>query len=458
MTLSSKKNTQAKPVIHLSIPDRVLVVGAGSTGVACVRFLTGLGKNVTLTDEKDEKELSGALKALEGISFIKHFGLHDKADFLSHDLIVISPGFVTDHPLLKEARSRGSRVIGEIELASSFIKEPIIAVTGTNGKTTTTTLLGRVFAAAFPHVFVGGNIGEPLINYVIEGRKADYVIAEISSFQLETIESFRPYISILLNITEDHLDRYAAFADYVKAKMAIFENQTESDYALFSMAIRENTNQIRAGKYFFSTSEKVDEGACLEDGKLVVRFKGREFVYDRAISPLLGIHNCENLLSVLLAGHICGIEQSVMESVIRQFKGLSHRVEFVRSIGEIAFYNDSKATNVDATKRAVESIPGDIVLIAGGKDKGGSYEPISVFKDHIKGLVLIGEAAGRIEACLGSHMATYREKSLEEAVKKAFSLSQIGDVVLFSPMCSSFDMFENYKVRGNEFKRFVENL
>jgi UDP-N-acetylmuramoylalanine--D-glutamate ligase len=442
----------------LSIPDRVLVVGAGSSGVACVKFLSGLGRKVTLTDEKSESDLAGALKSLEGVSFIKRFGIHYRGDFLNHDLIVISPGIVTNHPLLEEARSKGSRVIGEIELASAFIKEPIIAVTGTNGKTTTTTLLGRVFEAAFDSVFVGGNIGDPLINYVIKGKKADYVIAEISSFQLETIDAFRPYISILLNITEDHLDRYAAFTDYVSAKMTIFKNQTADDIALLSTAIKENLDQVRARKYFFSTSGKVTQGSYLEGDKLVVRLNGSEFVYNRRISPLLGIHNSENLLSVLLAGHLCGIDQSVMEDVMRQFKGLSHRVEFVRQLQGVTFYNDSKATNVDATKRALESIEGKVVLLAGGKDKGGSYEFIVEFKDKVKGLVLIGEAAPRIEAELGPHMATYREESLEKAVKKAFSLSRSGDMVLFSPMCSSFDMFENYKVRGNEFMRIVESL
>jgi UDP-N-acetylmuramoylalanine--D-glutamate ligase len=443
---------------QISIPDRVLVVGAGSSGVACVKFLISLGKKVTLTDEKDESDLAGALQPLKGASYIKRFGSHEKADFLAHELIVISPGIVTDHPLLEEARSRGSRVIGEIELASVFIKEPIIAITGTNGKTTTTTLLGRVFAAAFPRVFVGGNIGDPLINYVIKGQKADYVIAEISSFQLETIESFRPSISILLNITEDHLDRYDSFADYVSAKMAIFKNQTAKDTALLTTAITENIDRIKARKYFFSTSESVKSGACLEDNKLVIRVNGAEFVYDRGMSPLLGIHNSENLLSVLLTGHLCGIEKSTMENVISNFKGLSHRVEFVRRLEDVTFYNDSKATNVDATKRALESIQGNVILIAGGRDKGGSYELIAQFKDKVRGLVLIGEAASRIETELGHHIVTFWEESLEKAVKKAFTLSSAGDVVLLSPMCSSFDMFENYKVRGNEFIRIVESL
>jgi UDP-N-acetylmuramoylalanine--D-glutamate ligase len=440
-----------------SIPDRVLVVGAGTSGVSCARLLAGLGRKVTITDMKPERELSPSLKTLDGVPFTGRFGGHERQDFIDHELIVISPGIVTGHPLLEEARRNGSRVIGEIELASSFITEPIIAVTGTNGKTTTTTLLGRVFEAAFGDVFVGGNIGDPLVNYVLSGKKARYVIAEISSFQLETIDAFKPHIAILLNITEDHLDRYAAFADYVAAKMAIFTNQTADDIALLSTAIEE-VERIRARKFFFSTAKILEEGAWLTGDMLNVRVGGKGFACGRNLSPLVGIHNSENLLSVLLASHLCGIEQPVIEEAIRSFKGLPHRVEFVREIGGVRFYNDSKATNVDAAKRALESIDGQVILIAGGKDKGGSYASICGVKERIKGLVLIGEARGRIEAELGPHVATYGEEGLRQAVERALALSSKGDTVLFSPMCSSFDMFENYKTRGNAFKQIVEGL
>lgn len=441
---------------HPSIPERVLVVGAGVSGVSCVKFLAGLGKKVTITDMKGEAELSRVMKDLEGVSFTGHFGGHDRQDFLSHELIVISPGIITDHPLLEEARHNGARVIGEIELAALFIEEPIIAVTGTNGKTTTTTLLGRVFEAAFENVFVGGNIGRPLIDYVLSGEKADYVIAEISSFQLETIETFRPHIAILLNITEDHLDRYKAFAEYVAAKMAIFTNQRPDDFALLNAAI--GGEGIRAQKFFFSADKVLEKGAWLSGDTLNVRVNGQTFGYKRGISPLMGVHNSENLLSVILTGHLCGIEKPVIEEGLRNFRGLPHRVEFVRDIGGVRFYNDSKATNVDATKRALESIEGDIILIAGGKDKGGSYSFVADMKDRIKGLVLIGEARQRIEAELGPLIRTYAENDLNQAVERAIRLSTKGDTVLFSPMCSSFDMFENYKARGNAFKQIVEGL
>jgi UDP-N-acetylmuramoylalanine--D-glutamate ligase len=330
-------------------------------------------------------------------------------------------------------------------------------VTGTNGKTTTTTLLGRVFQAAYQAVFVGGNIGVPLIDYVLGGEKARYVIAEISSFQLETIETFRPRTSILLNITEDHLDRYTAFADYIDAKMRIFRNQTSTDQALLSADIT-GVDRIEARKYFFSTRTGLDEGAFIEGNELHVRVEGRTFSYSRDISPLVGIHNSENLLSVLLTSHLHGIDRETIEETIRDFKGLPHRVEFVREINGVKFYNDSKATNVDATKRALESMEGNVILVAGGKDKGGSYAFLTGLAGRIRGLVLIGEATERIESELGTYVRTFPEASLEAAVERAFRLAKTGDTVLFSPMCSSFDMFENYKVRGNAFKRIVEAL
>jgi UDP-N-acetylmuramoylalanine--D-glutamate ligase len=440
------------------IPDRVLVAGFGASGVSAARLLAQKGRKVTVTDVKEERDLAASLKALEGVPFTGRFGGHRREDFLGHKLIVISPGMAWDQPLLQEARQNGARVIGEVELASCFIEEPIIAVTGTNGKTTTTTLLGLIFNAAFGgNVFVGGNIGDPLVNYVLAGRKADFVIAEISSFQLETIDTFRPRTAILLNITEDHLDRYAAFGDYVSAKMRIFENQAADDQALLSTDIVD-TDGIAARKHYFSTRQGTGAEAFLKDGILHVRAGDKEFTYRRDISPLVGIHNSENLLAALLTAHIYGLERDVIEKTVRDFRGLSHRVEFIREKDGIRFYNDSKATNVDATKRALESMDGKVVLIAGGKDKGGSYGFITPLADRIKGLVLIGEARQRIETELGAHVATHAAADLADAVERAFRLAGRGDTVLFSPMCSSFDMFENYKARGDAFRRIVEGL
>jgi UDP-N-acetylmuramoylalanine--D-glutamate ligase len=441
----------------LDIPDRVLVVGLGKTGVSLVKFLSSLGKKVTVTDLKSKEQLASSLAELNGTPYVGHFGSHAKDDFFDHEIILVSPGVDSNLPLLVEARARGRRVIGEIELASRFIREPIIAISGTNGKTTTTTLLGQVFTAAFKEVFVGGNIGKPLIDYVLKGQKARFVVAEISSFQLETIEQFRPHVAILLNITEDHLDRYASFEEYVAAKWRLFENQTSEDYAFLTANLAEK-ERLKARCLYFSTSMSLTEGAFVDGDALVVRLSGQEFRYKRDLSPLIGIHNSENLLAVLLTCHIYGIDRPVIEQALRKFKGLPHRMEFVREKNGVRFYNDSKATNVDATRRALESVTSSTILIAGGKDKGGSYKAIVEMSDRIKGLILFGEAKEKIEKELGPYMPTHAAATLAEAVEKAFAMAGPGATVLFSPMCSSFDMFKDYKERGEKFRRMVEGL
>ena len=441
----------------MNLPDRILIVGLGATGVAVAKFLHGIGKKIALADEKPESELTSTLSALAGIPFTSHFGPHRKEDFIAYPMIVLSPGVDTELPVLKESRKNGIRIIGEIELASLFIKEPIIAITGTNGKTTTTTLIGEIFKKAYGDVFVGGNIGTPLIRYVTEDRRTSHIVLEISSFQLETVETFQPNTAILLNITEDHLDRYRGFNEYKEAKYRIFQNQTENDYALI------NTNILPVMKGTpktlpFSTQQEVSEGAFARDGNLYVRFEGREFIYKRELSPLIGVHNTENILTALLTAHIYGIEQAITEDVLRTFKGLPHRVEFIRTVDGVTFYNDSKATNVDAAKRALESFDGAVVLIAGGKDKGGSYHAIMEVADKIRALVVIGEAREKIVHELGDHIKTYTENSIEDAVHKAREVARDGDMVLLSPMCSSYDMFKDYKDRGDIFRRIVESL
>jgi UDP-N-acetylmuramoylalanine--D-glutamate ligase len=456
--VSNLEPRNSKLETAFEIPDRVLVVGMGKTGISLVKFLSKLGRKITATDTKAREELASSLADLNGTPYEGHFGAHVRDDFLNHQMIVISPGVNSDLPLLEEARSRGSKVIGEIELAARFIKEPIVAVTGTNGKTTTTTLLGEVFSAAFGDVFVGGNIGNPLIEYVSSGRRARFVIAEISSFQLETIETFRPSTAILLNITEDHLDRYTSFDEYAAAKWRIFENQTPDDAALITRALAGKDGAIRARRFYFSTDQKLDEGAFLDGNTLCVRLKGSEYRYPRDLSPLVGIHNSENLLSVLLTSHLHAIPQPIVEKVLKGFKGLHHRMEFVREKAGAKFYNDSKATNVDATKRALESMAGNVILIAGGKDKGGSYQVITRFSDRIKSLILFGEAREKIASELSGHMPTHQVATLSDAVEKAFSLAGKGETILFSPMCSSFDMFRDYKDRGDRFRAIVEAL
>lgn len=441
----------------MTIPDHILIVGLGLSGVAAAKFLHGMGKKVTLADTKDEKALAEPLRALGGIPYKACFGPHRREDFLAHPMIVVSPGVDTEMPLFKEARAAGIRVIGEMELACPFIEAPIIAITGTNGKTTVTTLMGQVFERAFGDVFVGGNIGNPLINYVMEGRKARFVIIEVSSFQLETIETFKPKAALLLNITEDHLDRYRSYDEYITAKYRIFENQGPEDFAILNSDLTPGTG-IKAKRFAFSSRPMTGEGAFFSDGTLQVIIGDRAYRYPRDLSPLVGIHNTENLLAVLLTSHLFNIDQGCIEEVVRSFRGLAHRVEFVRELEGVKYFNDSKATNVDAAKRALEGIPGRVILIAGGKDKGGSYGAVAHLMDRVKALVLFGEGRERILRELGGLTSPYVEETLRDAVERARSLAEEGDTVLFSPMCSSFDMFRDYKDRGNQFKAFVGSL
>ncbi len=441
----------------MDIPDRILIVGLGTSGIAVARFLSRLGKTIGIADEKSENELGNALSALEGIAYTGHFGPHRQADFTSYPLIVLSPGVDTELPVIREAKKAGVRVIGEMELASSFVKDPIIAITGTNGKTTTTTLIGEIFSKGLGPCFVGGNIGNPLINYVADGTRCPAVIVEVSSFQLETIEGFRPSTALLLNITEDHLDRYRSYEEYKAAKYRIFDNQASTDNAI----VRSGLDVPMKGTpraFTFSATDEVREGAFAKDGRLYVRFDGKESSFRRDISPLVGVHNTENILAAILTARIHGIDDAVIESCLRRFRGLPHRVEFVRTVRDVAFYNDSKATNVDATKRALEGFDRNVILIAGGKDKGGSYKAIRDMSARIKAIILIGEAKDRIAAELFDIAPTYGESDMTSAVYAAFSQASAGDTVLLSPMCSSFDMFTSYKERGNTFRRIVESL
>ncbi len=441
----------------MEIPDKILIVGLGATGIALAKFLGKMGKKIAITDTKTEEELAPALQELAGVEFGGSFGGHKREYFLGYPMIIVSPGVDTNLSCLQEAKKEGAKVIGEIEFASVFVKEPIIAITGTNGKTTVTSLIGEIFRNAYGDVFVGGNIGNPLINYVSEGKSAKYVILEISSFQLETIETFHPNTSVLLNMTEDHLDRYRSYDEYKAAKYRIFENQGETDWAVLNKDLHSEMD-IKAKALYFKNNTILKEGAFFFNDFMFVRMKGKEWTYRRNLSPLIGAHNTENLLAALLVAHIYGIDRSVIEETLKTFRGLPHRVEPVRELNGVWFYNDSKATNVDATKRALEGIEGKVVLIAGGKDKGGSYKVLESLMKNVRAMVLIGEAKQRIFDEIGGLTETHMENDMAAAVRRALGLAREGDAVLLSPMCSSYDMFKDYKERGNVFKMVVESL
>jgi UDP-N-acetylmuramoylalanine--D-glutamate ligase len=439
----------------------IVVVGMARTGIATARFLLDRGGRVTVSEAKPEAQLPAEALTLAQQGVLLETGGHRMETLLGAELIVVSPGVPLDIAPLRAADKSGIEIISEIELAYRFLQTPLIAVTGTNGKTTTTSLLGDLFRHAGKQVFVGGNIGTPLIAYVSGTQDRDFVIAEISSFQLEGIKSFRPFISVLLNITEDHLDRYQSFADYSAAKGRIFLNQAESDIAVLNYddpQVREMDRAIRAQKVFFSTRQPLPDGISY-NGALHLRLRGEDAHIAIAGAFLAGIHNVENMMAAAAVGFVCGLSLQSMQQALVRFSGLKHRMELVDQIRGVTFYNDSKATNVGAVVKSLESLPAPLVLIAGGKDKGGSYAPLqSLLRQKVKLLILLGEARERMRAELGGEIETVMTASLDEAVHTAFSRSEAGDTVLFSPACSSFDMFTSYEHRGACFKELVSAL
>ncbi len=439
----------------------IVVVGMARTGIATARFLLDRGARVTISEAKPAAQLPDETLALAQQGVLIETGGHRMETVRSAELIVVSPGVPLDIAPLRAADNSGIEIISEIELAYRFLQTPLIAITGTNGKTTTTSLLGEMFRYAGKKVFVGGNIGTPLIAYVSGTQDQDFVIAEISSFQLEGIKAFKPFISVLLNVTEDHLDRYQSFAEYSAAKGRIFLNQTESDIAVLNYddpQVRAVVRAIRAQKVFFSTRQPLPEGISY-NGALHLRLQGEDKRITIAGALLTGIHNVENMMAAAAVGFMCGLSLQCMQQALVRFSGLKHRMELVGEIRGVTFYNDSKATNVGAVVKSLESLPAPLVLIAGGKDKGGSYAPLqSLLQQKVKLLILLGEARERMRAELGGTVETVMTASLDEAVHAAFSRSEAGDTVLFSPACSSFDMFTSYEHRGACFKELVGAL
>jgi UDP-N-acetylmuramoylalanine--D-glutamate ligase len=442
---------------------KVLVVGLARTGVAAVRFLAEKAAKVKVSEAKSAEELEAPLKILTGLPVKWELGGHTLPFFLDAELIVISPGVPMDLKPLAQARARGIPVMSEVELAFRFLRRPLIAVTGTNGKTTTTTLIGEMLRASGKSAFVGGNIGTPLIEYVQTEQKDEWVVAEISSFQLEGTLKFRPTIGILLNITEDHLDRYPNFQEYIRAKAMIFENQGKEDYALLNAddpLTFQFAHRVESQVILFSAQRAVPVGSFLEKGAIF--FQGADgqrerFGLDRM--KIKGAHNLENLMAAITACKICDCPRESIQKVIDEFQAIEHRLEWVRDINGVSFFNDSKGTNVGSVVKSLMSFQKPILLIAGGRDKGGDYSPLKkLIAQQVKGMALIGEAKERICAALGGLTETVKVDTLEEAVHWAFSKAAAGDVVLLSPACSSFDMFENYQERGKRFKTIVHGL
>jgi len=441
---------------------RVLVVGLGKSGVASALFLKAHGARVTVSDTKSGDELRNEIPLLLDHGITVETGGHGERTFRGQDLIVVSPGVPVDAPPLVQARSVGESVIGEIEFAAQFLLGPIVAITGSNGKTTTTTLAGEILTAAGFSALVGGNIGTPAISLVERAKPETVIVLEVSSFQLETIQTFRPKVAVVLNVTPDHLDRHRTFEVYVDAKARIFENQQGSDFAALNaddptcVAIGART---RAQVFWFSRQKEVQQGAWVREGNILFRDGSgqREIMLVDEI-PLKGAHNLENVLAAVCAGALMGCAPEKIRQAVRDFKAVEHRLEFVATINGVDYYNDSKATNVDATIKALESFSANIHLILGGKDKGSDYTVLNeLLRQRAKRVYTIGAAAAKIESQIKNVEVVHAE-TLENAIRKAHSAAQPGDVVLLAPACASFDQFKNYEQRGQVFKEIVHSL
>jgi UDP-N-acetylmuramoylalanine--D-glutamate ligase len=419
-----------------------------------------MGSHVFLTDIMEEKDLRQALISLNGIDVELELGGHKIDTFLKADLIVISPGVPLSIEPLEMARKNGIPIIGEIELAFSFIDAPIIAITGTNGKTTTTYILGKMLERSGKDVFVGGNIGRPLIEIALMERKIEVVVAEISSFQLESISSFRPFIGILLNLAEDHLDRYPSYRHYCEAKARLFMNQNEGDFAILNRDdndVMKLKMDIRAKVMTFGTGPISSSGATIVSNRLIYfPPSGREEEYEISRASIKGSHNMENIMAALIGARLCNSNPEAVQDTIDQLKGLDHRLEYVTSFKGVSYYNDSKATNVGAVIRALQAFSNPVILIAGGKDKGIEYKELKrEVKKRVKALILIGEARERIARELDGTAPISFADSMKDAVRIASGLAEKGDSVLLSPACSSFDWYKNYEARGDDFKAEV---
>lgn len=432
-----------------------VVVGMARSGVAAARLLHSRGESVFVTDSGKPQ----STEQLDDLGIRWEAGKHTTARFLRADEIIVSPGVPLNIPPLEAARQKGVPIISELELASRYLQGDIIGITGSNGKTTTTTLVGEILKAAGRTVQVGGNIGTAMCSLVETSTPGTINVIEVSSFQLDAIAAFRPRVAALLNVTPDHLDRYADFSAYRSAKFRIFENQRGTDSAVLN---RDDANvfpppvNLRARQQYFSRTDGVADGAF--------RFGGMLYLNGNAVMAasdvrLRGEHNIENVLASMAITGNYGVSSSTLTAVIGEFRGVEHRIEFVATVRGIAFYNDSKATNVDSAIKAVTSFDQKVILILGGRDKGASYDPlVEAMQGRVKQVLVIGEASAKIASAIGNKIPLALSTSLEDAVRHAASMGEPGDTVLLSPACASFDMFHNYEHRGCVFKKSVQEL
>ncbi|MCD6525519.1 MAG: UDP-N-acetylmuramoyl-L-alanine--D-glutamate ligase [Desulfuromonas sp.] len=435
--------------------QKIVVVGAGLSGLAVCHFAARHGAQVVLSDRRSAMQIAGLGRLDANVA--RDLGGHDEALFVAADLIVLSPGVPLTIPALKRAAAAGVPIWGEVELASRQLKCPILAITGTNGKSTTTELMGLMLQACDYQVFIGGNIGVPLIEAA--NQPFDYVVAELSSFQLETIDHFRPRYAALLNISEDHLDRYPTMADYVSAKQQIFRNQTADDVAILNAEdpqVMAMAQACRARKVLFSSRRRLAEGISYADGHIYWVDGDDQYVFDCAGLQLSGLHNIENVMAALVPVLLEGGDRHRAWQAACAFAGLPHRMVKVRRLDGVNWYNDSKGTNLGSVEKSVAGLSAPLTLIAGGKDKGGDYRQLrETLKSRVTELVLIGEAADLMEQAWGDLCPVHHAASMEQAVAVAQQITPGGGQVLLSPGCSSFDMFRSFEERGECFTQAV---
>ncbi len=450
---------------------RILIVGLAKTGVSLAKILVKNGAAVTVSDHKSRAELLVPLEALEGLDLTLELGGHTPKTFLNQDLIVLSPGVPPHLKIFDYARSQGVQVTGEMEFCAQFIKEPIIAITGTNGKSTVTNLINAFLTESGLKTWIGGNIGEPLSHYVGREEKADVLVIEVSSFMLEHAQKFTAKNIVFMNLAENHLDRYRSMEEYVNAKRKIFLNTNQGTTSILNAddnAVVELARDpmVQRGRIFYFSRKASLEPQIMNIGGAVtiknqVRVRtGPEIEYYSVDgTKMRGTHSYENIMAAILAAREHGAKHEAIQKVIDTYKGMAHRLEYVRKVGGVEFYNDSKATNVHAVLRALDSFDENVILIMGGKETNLNYAPLAdKIQRKVKTLILVGEAKERINRDIGDYSETFLIGTFEEAVLIAYQKSRIGDTVLLSPGASSFDMFDSYVERGHYFKEIINKF
>ncbi|MGL5694373.1 MAG: UDP-N-acetylmuramoyl-L-alanine--D-glutamate ligase [Peptostreptococcaceae bacterium] len=446
---------------------KVLLVGLAKTGVSTIKYLDKLGAKTIVNDIKEKSQLEEILSELKDIKNVEYILGYHPENVDDIDMAVVSPGVPLDLPFICKLKENNINIIGEVELAYRLSKNnpTFIGITGTNGKTTTTSIVGEIFKKANTDTYIVGNIGNPVIDTVDLTNKESVLVTELSSFQLESIDEFKPKISAFLNIAEDHMNRHHTMENYINAKARVFENQNEEDYTILNyddLKVRDLAKQCKSKVIFFSRKEKLNKGIYLdENNNIIIDINEKIVLLNADELSLPGEHNLENCMAAIAITYVSDVNLDVIKDVLKTFKAVEHRQEFVKELNEIMFVNDSKGTNPDSTIKAIKSYKRNIILIAGGKDKESSFdELLEIAKENVVALVLLGETAPKIEetAKEKGFDKIYRVKDMKEAVETSYSVATSGDVVLLSPACASWDMYKNFEVRGKDFKDNVNNL